>query len=149
MERTCTFQAYNGREVVMDIIASNQIAFEKETCGSLSSVEPSETSLKVLMTNHDVRSESNSIPNIQASRDNVEEMSITSIVFLPDDVLSNSSKDSRDPITPQSLFKVRDVVDVESRVRPGINKPGGIARVIHVHCLPVGGDITKLFCRRG
>ena len=143
MERTATFQAYNGREVVMDIIASSRVSCENENFISLASVEPSEASLKVLMTELD------STSSILAAGDNVREASVTSLIFLPDDVQSNSSKDSPDPTIPQSLFKVRDVVDVKYRVRPGKDKPGGIARVINVHCLPVGGDIARLFCSRG
>ena len=140
MERTSTFQAYNGREVVEDILASSQIALEREIVGSWSAVEPSEASFKVLMTDHDMRSESDSTLNIQASKDNVEETSVTSSTFVSGDVHSNVPEDFQDPITPQSLFKVRDVVDVESRVWPGINKPGGIARVIKVNCVIDEGE---------
>ena len=146
MERTSTFQAYNGREVVMDILASSQIALVDETVTSLSLAKPLEEPSKMLMTDRDVRSKSDSTPSIETSTDKVEGMSVTSVTSLPDNVCSNASEDFRNPTTPQSLFKVGDVVDVESRVWPGINKPGGIARVINVHSLPFEGDIANFFC---
>lgn len=145
MERTSTFQAYNGREVVMDILASSQIALVDETVTGLSPVEPSEKSTERLLMDRDVRSKSDSTPNIETSGDKVEGMSVTSVTTLPDNVYSNALEDFQNPTIPQSLYKVGDVVDVESRVWPGINKPGGIARVINVHSLPVEGDNANFF----
>ena len=148
MERTSTSLSYNGREVVTDVLPNDQMAVEMEVAESLLPAELSEASFKVLMTDQAVLSESDSTANIEAPKDNVEETSVTPSILLSDDVHSNSVEDMPDPTTPQSLFKVRDVVDVESRVWPGINKPGGIARVINVHS-SVEGDFARTFRSRG
>ena len=43
-------------------------------------------------------------------------------------------------VLPVSLYSINDVVDVESRVWPGMNKPGGRARILKVHTVyPSGG----------
>lgn len=144
MERTSTSLSYNGREVVTDVLPNDQMAVEMELVESLLPAELSVASLKVLMTDQAVLSESDSTANIEAPKDNVEETSVTPSILLSDDVLSNAVEDMPDPTTPQSLFKVRDVVDVESRVWPGINKPGGIARVINVHS-SIEGDFARIF----
>jgi hypothetical protein len=144
MERTSTSLPYNGREVVTDVLPNDQMAVEMEVVESLLPAELSEASLKALMTDQAVLSESDSTANIEAPKDNVEETSVTPSILLSDDVHSNTVEDMPDPTTPQSLFKVRDVVDVESRVWPGINKPGGIARVINVHS-SVEGDFARIF----
>jgi hypothetical protein len=151
MERTSTSLSYNGREVVTDVLPNDQMAVEMEVVESLLPAElseASEASLKVLMTDQAVLSESDSTANIEAPKDNVEEKSVTPSILLSDDVHSNAVEDMPDPTTPQSFFKVRDVVDVESRVWPGINKPGGIARVINVHS-SVEGDFARIFRSKG
>lgn len=148
MERTSTSLSYNGREVVTDVLPNDQMAVEMEVEESLFPAELSEVSLKVLITDQAVLSESDSTANIEAPKENVEEANVTPSIPLSEDVHSNALEDMPDSTTPQPLFKVRDVVDVESRVWPGINKPGGIARVINVHS-SVEGDFARTFCIRG
>lgn len=145
MERTTTSLSYNGREVVTDVLPNDQIAVEMEVVESLFPTELSEAYLKVLMTDQAVLSESVSTADIEAPKDNVEGTPVAPPILLSDDVHSNAVEDLPDPTTPQSLFKVRDVVDVESRVWPGINKPGGIARVINIHS-SIEGDFARAFC---
>ena len=147
MERTSTSLSYNGREVVTDVLPNDQMAVEMEVVESLLPAELSVASLKVLMTDQAVSSESNSTANIEVPEDNVERTSVIPSILLSDDVHENAVEDMPDSTIPQSLFKVRDVVDVESRVWPGINKPGGIARVINVHS-SVEGDFARTFCSR-
>lgn len=44
------------------------------------------------------------------------------------------------PPPPPPRFEINDVVDVESRTWAGINKPGGVARIVAVHFCGDGGD---------
>lgn len=58
--------------------------------------------------------------NMLQSRSDIENIS---------DVSSNILNQGMTPNTETMSFKIGDVVDVESRTWPGINKPGGTARV--------------------
>jgi hypothetical protein len=63
---------------------------------------------------------------------------ISDIIALPGS--ANVAIPGSTEILPMSLYEVNDVVDVESRVWPGMNKPGGRARIIRVHTVyPSGG----------
>jgi hypothetical protein len=63
---------------------------------------------------------------------------ISDIIALPGS--ANVAIPGSTEILPVSLYEVNDVVDVESRVWPGMNKPGGRARIIRVHTVyPSGG----------
>jgi hypothetical protein len=64
---------------------------------------------------------------------------ISDIIALPGS--ENVTVPGSTEILPVSLYEINDVVDVESRVWPGMNKPGGRARVIRVHTVyPSGGE---------
>jgi hypothetical protein len=48
------------------------------------------------------------------------------------------TKSSVGDTEPEQPFSIGDIVDVQERTWPGINKPGGVARIIQVH-LDQGG----------
>jgi hypothetical protein len=63
---------------------------------------------------------------------------ISDIIALP--TSENVTIPGSTGMLPVSLYEINDVVDVESRVWPGMNKPGGRARIIKVHTVyPSGG----------
>lgn len=72
----------------------------------------------------------------------VPDMSIVADTALPAN--QTVTTPAQVEIMPISLYVINDVVDVESRVWPGMNKPGGRARITKVYTVyPSGGKRTS------